>query len=211
VIDTSRLAVVFKGTLPKATLDGLALAALTPVPETEYGIAIQLPPATGHSNTFVVPLELVRLIGVNRSFTLQVPGPAKPPPVPQVSKSNANGALIPEPEAISVRYPASAVIEMSRVAVVFNATFPNGTLDGLALAVLIPVPETEYGIPMQVPPAIGHSNTFVVPLEAVNAVGVNRSLTLQVPGPENPPPVPQVSKSNANGALIPDPDATSVR
>ena len=36
---------------------------------------------------------------------------------------------------------------------------------------------------MQVPPATGHSNTFVVPLEGVSAVGVNRSVTLQVPGP----------------------------
>ena len=64
---------------------------------------------------------------------------------------------------------------------------------------------------MQVPPATGHSNTFVVPLAVATAVGVKRSLTLQSPGPVKPPPVPQVSKSKANGALSPEPDATSVR
>ena len=36
---------------------------------------------------------------------------------------------------------------------------------------------------MQVPPATGHSNTLVVPLEVVSAVGVKRSLTLQRAGP----------------------------
>ena len=64
---------------------------------------------------------------------------------------------------------------------------------------------------MQEPPAIGHSNTLVVPFDVVRAVGVNRSLTLQVPGPWNPPPAPQVLKSNPNGALMPLPDAISVR
>ena len=64
---------------------------------------------------------------------------------------------------------------------------------------------------MQVPPATGHSKTLVVPLEVVSAVGVKRSLTLQLPGPVKPPPVPQVSKSKANGALSPEPEATSVR
>ena len=64
---------------------------------------------------------------------------------------------------------------------------------------------------MQVPPTIGHSKTFVVPFDVVSAVGVNFSFTLHVPGPAKPPPVPHVSKSNANGAFRPDPDATSVR
>ena len=41
---------------------------------------------------------------------------------------------------------------------------------------------------MQVPPTIGHSNTLVVPLAAPRLVGVKRSLTVQVPGPEKPPP-----------------------
>ena len=33
---------------------------------------------------------------------------------------------------------------------------------------------------------------------------------MHVPGPVNPPPVPQVLKSKLNGAFSPDPDATSV-
>ena len=36
---------------------------------------------------------------------------------------------------------------------------------------------------MQVPPATGHSKTFVVPLEAPTAVGVKRLLTVHVAGP----------------------------
>src|SRR5438034_128659 len=76
---------------------------------------------------------------------------------------------------------------------------------------LTPVPDSVNGIAMQAPPTRGHSNTFVVPFELVSAVGVKLSLTVQVPGPVKPPPVPQLSKSNANGAFNPDPDATGVR
>ena len=81
---------------------------------------------------------------------------------------------------------------------------------GVADAVLTPVPLTLKGMPIQVPPTTGHSNTFVVALLGPTAVGVYRSDTVHVPGPVNPPPVPQVPKSNANGAFSPDPDATSV-
>jgi exoribonuclease II len=211
VIVTSRTAVVLIGTFPKATLDGEADAVLTPVPETLYGIAIQLPPAIGHSNTFVVPDEAVAAVGEKRCFTLHVPGPANPPPVPHVSKSKENGTLMPDPDAISVRYPASTVIDTSRTTVVLIGTFPKATLDGEADARLTPVPDTLYGMAIQLPPAIGHSKTFVVPLDAVAAVGEKRCFTLHVPGPANPPPVPHVSNSKANGALMPDPDAISVR
>jgi hypothetical protein len=103
VIETSRVTVVLIGVFPKATLEGDADAALTPVPETVYGIAMQLPPAIGHSKTFVVPLDADWLVGVKRCFTLHVPGPANPPPVPHVSKSKANGALMPDPEASCAR------------------------------------------------------------------------------------------------------------
>src|SRR3954469_23121922 len=61
---------------------------------------------------------------------------------------------------------------------------------------------------MHEPPAIGHSKTLVVPLELVAAVGRKLCLTLHVPGPVKPPPAPHVSKSNENGTLIPDPDAS---
>src|SRR3954452_11350272 len=98
----SRVCVVWSGTLPKATEVGLAEAWLVPVPETENGIAMQVPPAIGHSKTFVVPLEAMAEVGRNDSFTLHAPGPAKPPPAPQVSKSKLNGTLIPEPEASCV-------------------------------------------------------------------------------------------------------------
>ena len=95
------------GTLPKSTGFGLADATLTPVPVTLNGIPIQVPPATGHSNTFVVPLDGVAAVGVYRSVTVHVPGPVNPPPAPHVSKSNANGAFSPDPDATSVEYPAS--------------------------------------------------------------------------------------------------------
>ena len=58
---------------------------------------------------------------------------------------------------------------------------------------------------MHEPPATGHSNTFVVPIDGPTAVGENVSLTVQVPGPVKPPPAPQVPKSNPNGALSPSP------
>jgi hypothetical protein len=88
------------------SIDGFAdearvvvVATVTPVPDTVYGIATQLPPPVGHSRTLVVPLEAVAAVGVKRWSTVQVPGPVKPPPAPQVPKSNPNGALIPLPEA----------------------------------------------------------------------------------------------------------------
>ena len=95
-------------------------------------------------------------------------------------------------------------------AVVLIGTLPKLTGFGLADAVLTPVPLSLNGMPIQVPPTTGHSNTFVVPLFGPTAVGVYRSVTVHVPGPVNPPPVPHVLKSNANGAFSPDPDATSV-
>ena len=104
MIVTSWLAVVLIGTLPKLTLDGLAAATLIAGARcTVNVIGRQVPPAIGHSNTVVCRSKEPTLVGVKRSVTLQVPGPAKPPPAPQVSKSKPNGALIPEPEAISVR------------------------------------------------------------------------------------------------------------
>src|SRR3954467_6125341 len=94
---------------------------------------MQLPPATGHSKTFVVPLDAAPAVGRKDCLTLHVPGPVNPPPAPHVSKSKLNGALIPLPEASSTRWPASTVIVTFCVTVVFKGTFPNGTLDGLAL------------------------------------------------------------------------------
>ena len=90
-------------------------------------------------------------------------------------------------------------------------TSPKLTGFGLADAVLTPLPLSLNGMPIHVPPTTGHSNTFVVPDEGVTAVGVYVSRTVHVPGPVNPPPVPQVLKSKLNGAFSPDPDATSVR
>ena len=95
-------------------------------------------------------------------------------------------------------------------AVVLIGTLPKLTGFGLADATLTPAPLTSNGMPIQVPPATGHSNTFVVPDAGATDVGVYRSVTVHVPGPVNPPPAPHVPKSNANGAFSPDPDATSV-
>ena len=64
VTATGRVAVVLMGTPPKSTLAGLAAATLTPVPWTLKGIAMQLPPTIGHSNTLVVPLEALVVVGV---------------------------------------------------------------------------------------------------------------------------------------------------
>src|SRR4051812_8269963 len=97
-------------------------------------MAIQLPPATGHSNTFVVPLDAVALVGQNDCLTVHVPGPANPPPAPHASKSNENGTLIPEPDASCVRYPASTVIVTSLVTVVLIGTVPKATVEGFAPA-----------------------------------------------------------------------------
>ena len=102
MIVTGAEAVVLIGTSPKLTGFGLADAWLTPLPLSLNGMPIQVPPTTGHSNTFVVPLFGPTAVGVYRSVTVHVPGPVKPPPVPHVSKSNANGALSPEPDATSV-------------------------------------------------------------------------------------------------------------
>ena len=89
--------VVFNGTLPKLTGFGLAEATLTPVPLTLNGIGRHEPPATGHSNTFVVPLAAPSAVGVKLSFTVHVPAPA---PL-HVPKSKWNGRLIPVPDASS--------------------------------------------------------------------------------------------------------------
>src|SRR5438105_15836560 len=110
--------VVLIGTFPKSSEGGLAVARLMPVPVTLNGVAMQLPPAIGHSKTLVVPLEAPIAVGRNVSLTLQVPGPAKPPPAPQVSKSKENGTLMPEPLASCVRYPASTWIVTSCVTLV---------------------------------------------------------------------------------------------
>ena len=85
------------GTLPKLTGFGLAEATLTPAPLTLNGIPIQSPPAIGHSNTVVVPLEAPVAVGVYDSCTVHVPGPAPP----QVPRSKWNGRLIPVPDASS--------------------------------------------------------------------------------------------------------------
>ena len=90
------------GTLPKSSGFGVAEATLTPVPVTLNGMPIQVPPTTGHSNTFVVADDDVAVVGVYRSVTVHVPGPVNPPPVPHVLKSNANGAFSPDPDATSV-------------------------------------------------------------------------------------------------------------
>src|SRR4051812_14893353 len=207
VIDTSNVCVVFNGTSPNATLVGVALGVLTPVPLTEYGIGMEVPPTIGHSKTLVVPVDAVAAVGRKLSFTLHVPGPANPPPVPHVSKSKLNGTLIPDPEAISVRYPASTDIETSPVAAVFIAWLPNATAVGLAPAVLIPAPLTEYGIAIPPPPPIVPPRPPISPLFPYTTLFRSLSFTLHVPGPAKPPPVPHVSKSKENGTLIPDPEA----
>ena len=180
------------------------------MPLTLNGMPIQVPPTTGHSNTFVVPDAGPVAVGEYRSDTVHVPGPVNPPPVPQLPKSKPNGALSPEPDATSVLYPASTLMVTVLETVVLIGTFPYPTGFGLADATLTPAPCTSNGMPVQLPPATGHSNTFVVPDAAATDVGANRSVTVHVPGPVNPPPAPQLPKSNANGALSPEPDATSV-
>src|SRR5438128_11061808 len=87
------------GTLPKSRAEGLAVARLMPVPLTVKGMGMQLPPAMGHSKTLVVPVELLRAVGLKLSLMVHVPGPEKRPPAPQVSKSNENGELMPLPLA----------------------------------------------------------------------------------------------------------------
>ena len=92
------MAVVSIPTLPKFTPGGFADAAVTPVPESGTGIPMQEPPATGHSKTFSVSLAAPAVVGSKLSLIVQVPGPVKPPPAPQASKSNEKGGLRP-PEA----------------------------------------------------------------------------------------------------------------
>ena len=126
---------------------------------------MQVPPATGHSKTLVVPLEVVSAVGVKRSLTLQVPGPVKPPPVPQVSKSKRERGV--EPGAGGDLGPVARV-DGDRHAWLDGGVdrhVAEADRDGVAEAALTPVPDTVYGMPMQVPPATGHSNTFVVPLD----------------------------------------------
>ena len=187
---------------------GRVSVGCTPVPDTEYGIGKQVPPTFGHSNTLVVPDDDDVSVGENFWVTLQVPGPGNELHVPNWK---LNGTLIPLPDARSTEYPASTVMSTDCDAVVLIGTFPKPSDDGDADATDTPVPELVYGMPMQVPPTIGHSNTFVVADEPVSAGGRVALVDVQVPGPEKPPPVPHVSKSNANGAFKPDPDATSVR
>ena len=74
MIVTLRLAVVLMGTLPKLMLLGLAAARLMPVPCTATGIPMQVPPTTGHSKTFIVPLDGPAAVGVKLSVIVHVPG-----------------------------------------------------------------------------------------------------------------------------------------
>src|SRR4051812_5062335 len=99
------MAGTLSGTLPKSTSPGIAAAVTTPLPRLVYDSATQEPPPTGHSNTLVVPDTTPAAVGVSFSITVQVPGPVKPPPTPQVPKSKLNGTLMPVPEASSVRKP----------------------------------------------------------------------------------------------------------
>lgn len=63
-----------------------------------------------------------RQTGRNGSVTVHVPGPVNPLPAPQVLKLNENGALRPEPDAISVLYPASTVVVTSWFALTLKPT-----------------------------------------------------------------------------------------
>ena len=47
---------------------------------------------------------------------------------------------------------------------------------------------------MHWPPTIGHSNTFVVPVTERALVGLNDSVTVQVPGPGNEEQVPNAKR-----------------
>ena len=100
---TDCVTVVLIGTLPKLMLGGFAAAAVTPAPETGTGMPMHVPPATGHSNTFSVPLAGPAAVGENDSLIVHVPGPVNPPPAPHASKSNENGGLSALPEATSAR------------------------------------------------------------------------------------------------------------
>ena len=80
----------------------VVVALWTPFPLSGIEIGRQLPPPVGHSKTRSVSTAGPGLVGVKLSLTVQVPGPVKPPPAPQVSKSKWKGALRP-PLATSVR------------------------------------------------------------------------------------------------------------
>lgn len=79
-------------------------------------------------------------MGANFWMTLHIPGPMKPPPGLQLLKSNANGGLMPVPDANSMRYPVPTVIDTFRVAVVPIATEAKSTRLGRATATLMPLP-----------------------------------------------------------------------
>ena len=81
-----------------------------------------------------------------------------------------------------------------RLTVVLIGTLPKLMLLGLAEAMLTPLPWTAILIGRQLPPTTGHSNTVVVPLDDVAAVGEKLCVIVHVPGPVKPPPAPQVSK-----------------
>src|SRR4051812_5127390 len=104
-------------------------------------MAMQLPPAVGHSKMLVVALAAPVAVGWTVCLTLQLPGPLPAGP-PQVSKSMLKGGLMPLPEASKPWSPPSTVIATGRVAVVLTGTLPKAILEGLALAVLMPVAET---------------------------------------------------------------------
>ena len=198
------------GTSPKLTGFGLADAWLTPLPLSLNGMPIQVPPTTGHSNTFVVPVFGPTAVGVYRSVTVHVPGPGEPAARPAGAEVERERRIQPRPGRNLRPVARVDVIVTGADTVVLIGTLPKLTGFGLADAVLTPLPLSLNGIPIQVPPTTGHSNTFVVPLFGPTAVGVYRSVTVHVPGPVNPPPVPHVPKSKANGAFNPEPDATSV-
>src|SRR5438128_2540615 len=132
----------------------VAVAVWTPVPLTVKGMAMQLPPAMGHSKTLVVPVEVVGAVGLKVSLMVQVPGPAKPPPAPQVSKSKENGELMPYPMVSRAREPEMAVTVAVRVAGGLRGAWSEAEGRGLAVARLTPVPVTVNGMAMQLPPAM---------------------------------------------------------
>ena len=108
-------------------------------------------------------------VGVNRSFTLHVPGPVKPPPVPHVSKSKANGAF--EPRA---RRDLGAVARVDRDRHglgrrrvdrhVAERDRGSGSPSGGSRRCR----SRDTGSRGRCRPTIGHSKTFVVPLDAAD-------------------------------------------
>jgi hypothetical protein len=110
--------VVLSAVLAKSSVE-LASNILMPVPVKRVLAAIQDPPKSGHSKTFVVALKGPNPVGSKVSATLQVLSATQP------LKENPNGEFNPEPDASSSEYPASGETVKFSVSSLLRGTGPK--------------------------------------------------------------------------------------